>query len=1138
MSAIVDRCRSLMDLILVLLLVAATVVVGGSAVAEGAEFRVPPVVEDQVFSVAENSPVGTGVGVIVVGDPEAVFGDEVTVTVRGGSGSAAFSVDAGSGVITVADSAYLDFETSPVLSLEVEATDLGGLVDTGIVTVNVEDVAAVTKWVAPYDFVVGGDPTLAPVDEADSSRAWEYLAQGGPFPGLPCEEMDEARLVAPWTWSANEARGSFTADAGCWAWNNVLVLPEGSEGLRGDPSRALGEPWTKYEIKTETQPGTPWRVVAFDQWSQYSNRLELTQGSSHCCADPHSRLIADSLVRNGWMVSHPFESGLGTLQSVEIEYFASIAGSISAQICDDSFLSNGEIEADATSILTLSLNPRVGSPFVWSRGKHIGTGHRTSWRCFLGSIIDALNSGALNGAPNVWDALHCMLDLENCVYQPPDWTEFVVVQGSEEWSGSLTLSPADYARNLGSNGDFRVSVTSRDHHDLWYEGGDTHDASLYLSSSSMGVAVGYVYEPVVPNHPPVADANGPYTAQEGSTVMFDATGSTDPDGDALGYTWNLSPAVPGFDGATGATVSHTFDDDYSGMITVTVEDPDGFTDTASAAVEVANVAPTAVFENDGPVNEGETFNLKLKDFYDPGGYDTQIWFEYRFDCGDGAGYGGLYPVTFEMCPTTDDGIRTVKGWIEDKDGGFTEYADTVTINDLAPMAGFSWAPEPSDEGSAVVFTDASVSAPDAIVGWMWDFDGLGSSTAHSPSFTFIDDGTYAVSLTVTDDDGSTNMVRHNVTVANVAPVLSNLTGDEVNEGSIAHLSGEISDVGVDDSFTVTVDWQDGYAPDEVAYPAGTTTFDLDHQYLDDKPSGTPSDTYQASVRVTDDDGGSTTKIVAMVVNNVAPAVWFDTVADGRPFTPVGIEVGVTAEWDDVGDPDTHTGTIDWGDGTISNLGDVMWGIAATHVYDAAGIYNIAVTVADDDTGTTTETVGVDIRDAADMSDGVADELLDLMGGADPAAREAIQGAIDDLIGNNDERASNGAEDQFAKGNLVAALGKLLEAAAQLEEIDGLDSTGQLVLLAMAAQSVAETETTEARKAAGCTDLNATTCSNGERKKVTTVEALLADGRTAIDSGKYVKAIEAFKDAIQSSSETGAVKLRHQIQYVGIQVIEV
>ena len=53
----------------------------------------------------------------------------------------------------------------------------------------------------------------------------------------------------------------------------------------------------------------------------------------------------------------------------------------------------------------------------------------------------------------------------------------------------------------------------------------------------------------------------------------------------------------------------------------------------------------------------------------------------------------------------------------------------------------------------------------------------------------------------------------------------------------------------------------------------TRQFTVTHQYLDDNPSGTPSDNYTISVTATDDDGGvSPTVQRTLTVNNVAPTL--------------------------------------------------------------------------------------------------------------------------------------------------------------------------------------------------------------------------------------------------------------------------
>src|SRR2546425_11888946 len=92
--------------------------------------------------------------------------------------------------------------------------------------------------------------------------------------------------------------------------------------------------------------------------------------------------------------------------------------------------------------------------------------------------------------------------------------------------------------------------------------------------------------------------------------------------------------------------------------------------------------------NDGPVDEGSSFHLSLTSPSDPSSVDTAAGFEYAFNCGDGSGYGVFGASSSVTCPTSDNGVRSVKAKIRDKDGGVTEYTDSVTVNNVAPTATF------------------------------------------------------------------------------------------------------------------------------------------------------------------------------------------------------------------------------------------------------------------------------------------------------------------------------------------------------------------------------------------------------------------------------------------------------------------
>ncbi len=128
-------------------------------------------------------------------------------------------------------------------------------------------------------------------------------------------------------------------------------------------------------------------------------------------------------------------------------------------------------------------------------------------------------------------------------------------------------------------------------------------------------------------------------------------------------------------------------------------------------------------------------------------------------------FGGI-GTSSEQNPTftfVDNDIYTVTLTVT-SDGSTDVVSHVVTVLDLAPVAAFTWSPEQQYKKSSIQFTDLSTSYPDNIVSWSWDFDSIGTSSERNPTFTFINDGTYTVSLTVTDEDGSTATISHDVTI--------------------------------------------------------------------------------------------------------------------------------------------------------------------------------------------------------------------------------------------------------------------------------------------------------------------------------------------------------------------------------------
>ncbi len=95
-----------------------------------------PVINDQTFSLLENSPGGSVVGSVIATDPD--IGDSLNYSITTGNSSGAFAINSTTGEITVADSSQLDYETTPAFSLTIQVMDdgVGNLSNTA--TINIE----------------------------------------------------------------------------------------------------------------------------------------------------------------------------------------------------------------------------------------------------------------------------------------------------------------------------------------------------------------------------------------------------------------------------------------------------------------------------------------------------------------------------------------------------------------------------------------------------------------------------------------------------------------------------------------------------------------------------------------------------------------------------------------------------------------------------------------------------------------------------------------------------------------------------------------------------------------------------------------------------------------------------------------
>ncbi|UCG70461.1 MAG: PKD domain-containing protein [Thermoplasmata archaeon] len=431
----------------------------------------------------------------------------------------------------------------------------------------------------------------------------------------------------------------------------------------------------------------------------------------------------------------------------------------------------------------------------------------------------------------------------------------------------------------------------------------------------------------------------PEPQDEGSPVSFFDLSSSYPDA-IVAWSWDFA----GLGTNNSQNPQFTFMDDGIYPVTLTVWDEDNSSYSVTHNVTISDLAPTANFTwSPEPQDEGSPVSFTDLSTSYP---DTIVAWEWDF-AGLGTNKSQNPQFTF-----MNNGIYTVTLTVYDDDNSTDSVSYNVTILDLAPTAEFTWSPEPQDEGSPVQFTDLSTSYPDSIVAWEWDFAGLGTNNSQNPQFTFMDDGIYLVTLTVTDDDGSKDSISHNITILDLAPTAdyswSPEPQDEGSPVSFTDLSTSYPDVIVSWAW----DFDDGGTSD-LQNPS--------HTYGDDR-------VYLVTLTVTDDDGSIDTISYNVTILNVAPIV---DAGENRTIDE-GTAISFSGSFTDPGWLDTHNATIDWGDGNVEP-GTVIesngsGSVEGSHVYGDDGVFTVTLTVVDDDGGVGTDTMVVTVNNVAPSID--------------------------------------------------------------------------------------------------------------------------------------------------------------------------
>lgn len=222
----------------------------------------------------------------------------------------------------------------------------------------------------------------------------------------------------------------------------------------------------------------------------------------------------------------------------------------------------------------------------------------------------------------------------------------------------------------------------------------TEISGLY---GAISISTGYSHTLALippPNLPPTANANGPYSVNEGRTVTVNGSGY-DPDNDALTYAWDLDNngtfetsgqnpifSAVGKNGPSSPTVNLRVCDDKDAC------------DTDPATVNITNVAPdiATISASTNPIIINSSTNASAR-FTDPAG-TLDAPYAIEWDWGDGSvepSYSVSEPGTLSKDHAyTATGVYEIRLTVTDADGGAdTELFQYLSVYSPTPQGLFS-----------------------------------------------------------------------------------------------------------------------------------------------------------------------------------------------------------------------------------------------------------------------------------------------------------------------------------------------------------------------------------------------------------------------------------------------------------------
>ncbi len=316
-------------------------------------------------------------------------------------------------------------------------------------------------------------------------------------------------------------------------------------------------------------------------------------------------------------------------------------------------------------------------------------------------------------------------------------------------------------------GDGGIGTGNRTSHVFADDG--TYNVVLNVSDPSLAWDI-VVIPITIGDQMPVAGFSYSGPLVEGIPIQFTDL-STSPADAIVSWRWNFGDGQWS-NQTSNAPVQHTYARNGTFTVTLTVIDEDGSSDSTPSNITLMDSSPDANFSasNYAPI-EGQPIT-----FTDLSAFTADAIVSWSWDLGDGSWLNSTTGDPFQHTYARN-GTYQVTLVIRDIDGSQDTMAKQVVVQDSYPAAGFSLSMTSPFEGQEVAFTDTSTVPANPLVRWFWDLgDGttIDRTANASVLHTYEDNGTYYVTLTVTDVDGNTNTSARTVVVRDTSPAVSRL----------------------------------------------------------------------------------------------------------------------------------------------------------------------------------------------------------------------------------------------------------------------------------------------------------------------------------------------------------------------------